>query len=305
MALLRTRFAPSARDLQRLGEGMFAQAYRFRTDEGWFVIRIGVSREAFEKDQLAYERLAQTLPVPQIFAIGPFSEQSYYCISQWRSGRMLDRVHRATTLRLLPDLFAKLWSMSRVPVPADVGFGGLNGSGQPRRHYNTWGEFLGAVDEFASTFTARGSEVYKPWDALFATTAMDKALVLDARQRLQDLLPCLPDDRHYIHGDFGFDNALNDGYRLTAILDWAELGVGDWLYDLAYVAYHDKQGIDYIGAFREWLGANGLSIVNLTERMQAYYSRIFLGNVFLEANRGQWTWYREDVERYRRLVVTG
>lgn len=290
--------------IQPLGEGMFSRAYRFDTKDGSFVLRIGVSREAFEKDQLAYERLGHMVRIPKVSVIGAYTEGQFYAITNWQPGRRLDRIRRSTTLRILPNLFTSLLAMSRVPVPPETGFGILNGTGQSRRHYNTWADFIGAIDDFAQTFLARSDEMYKPWTELLTTTTLDKTLVHDARRRLTELLPYLPNARHYIHGDFGFDNALTDGYRLTAILDWAELRIGDWLHDLAYVAYHDRQGIDYIGAFRQWADANGLAVPNLSERIRANYLHIFLGNIFLEANRGMWDWYREDVERYRRLIAS-
>lgn len=299
---LQTAIQPTARHLEPLGAGMFSQAYRFETDDGAFVLRIGLTREAFEKDKLAYERLGHVVRIPRIDLIGSYSDGRFYCISEWQPGRILNGLSPDETRRLLPSLFNNLLAMSRIPVPSEIGFGILNGTGQARRQYATWAECIGAVDDFPLLFTPRGDEVYKPWNELVETTVLDKALVQDARQRLDDLLPYLPNERCYVHGDFGFDNALAERDQLTAILDWAELRCGDWLYDLAYVAYHDEQRIDYVGAFRQWADATGLIIANLTERIRVYSLSIFLGNVFLNANRGRWDWYENDVTRYGQLI---
>jgi hygromycin-B 4-O-kinase len=299
---LQTNFDSSTRDLHLLGAGMFSQAYRFDTDAGAFVVRTGVTREAFEKDKLAYERLGHAVQIPQVLAIGEYDDNQFYCISDWQPGRMLTDLSADETRQLLPSLFTNMLAMSQVPVPSATGFGILNSVGQARRYYRTWAEFIGTTDDFWATFTPRGDEIYRPWSELYTTTFLDKKIVQDAHQYLKTLLPLLPTERHYVHGDFGHDNALADGGQLTAILDWAELRCGDWLYDLAYLAYYDDKQIDYIGAFQQWLEANALAIPNLISRIQAYFLHIFLGNIFLEANRNQRDWYEEDLQRYPRLL---
>lgn len=283
---------------------MFSRAYRFDTDKGVYVLRIGVTQEAFEKDRLVYERLGRALPIPKVISIGRYDPAHVYCITDWYPGQILTALSPDETSRLLPSLFANLLTMSQVPVPVDSGFGILNGKGQARRQYAGWPAFIGAVDDFPLTFTPRGDEVYKSWRELFSTTSLEEPMIRDARRRLDDLLPYLPNARHYVHGDFGYDNVLAQDGELTAILDWAELRCGDWLYDLAYVAWHDEQGIDYIGAFRRWADGKSLTVPNLTERIQAYYLSIFLGGIFLGANRGMWDWYAEDVARYKIRILS-
>lgn len=300
---LQTHFHASGRNLQPLGAGMFSQAYRFDTDAGAFVIRIGVTREAFEKDKLAQERLSQAVPIPQVLTIGEYEGDQFYCISTWQPGRILTALSAEETRRLVPSIFANLLAMSQVPGPLETGFGILNGVGYVRRRYETWADFIGTIDDFPLTFTPRGPEIYRPWTELYATTFLDERVVQDAHQRLKTLLPVLPDERHYVHGDFGHDNALADGDQLIAILDWAELRCGDWLYDLAYLAYYDDKQVDYVGAFRQWTKTAGLVVPNLAERMLAYQLHIFLGNIFLEANRNQRDWYDEDVQRLPRLLT--
>lgn len=299
---LRINFHSTAHNIQSIGAGMFSQAYRFDADEKTFVLRIGVTREAFEKDRFASEQLGQAITIPDVLAIGEYDEVSFFCISEWLPGQILTDFDKAGTEALLPSLFENLLAMSRVPVPPQTGFGILNGVGQCRKRYVSWADFLGAIDDFAETFTPRGSEIYKPWDELYTTTFLDKSIVQDAHQRLVSLLPFLPNQQHYVHGDFGYENALADVNKLTAILDWAELRCGDWLYDLGYMAYYDTLGVDYIGAFQQWAADTGLSVPNLQERVQASYLHIFLGNIFLEANRNQRDWYEEDIKRYKAFI---
>lgn len=302
-AFLHSCFHASVRNVQPLGAGMFSEAYRFETDEGVFVVRIGVTRETFEKDLFAYDQLAHVVPIPEVLQLGDFDTSRFYCISRWLPGQMLTTFTKEQTEQLLPDVFKKLLTMSRVRVPSETEFGILNGSGQSRKPYKTWADFVCAIDDFPTTFTPRGDERYRPWQELYAATFLEKSLVDDACFQLTTLRSFLPNGRHYVHGDFGYDNALAEANHLTAILDWAELRCGDWLYDLVYMAYHDSLGVDYIGLFRQWSDAQGLVIPNLTERVAACFLHIFLGNIFLEANRNQRDWYEEDVERYKRFML--
>ena len=299
ITFLQTHFHPTAHHLQPLGAGMFSQAYRFETENGTFALRIGVTRETFEKDLFASERLGQAVTIPNVLAVGEYDDTHFYCISTWLPGQILTDFDKAGTETLLPSLFENLLAMSRVPILPQTGFGILNGEGKCRKRYNSWADFLTAIDDFPTTFTPRGGELYKSWDELYATTFLDEAIVQDAYQRLTGLLPALLNEPHYVHGDFGYENALAEENRLTAILDWAELRCGDWLYDLAYVIYHDPLDVDYISAFEQWADKRGLIIPNLQERIQGSYLNIFLGNIFLEANRNQRDWYNEDVERYK------
>lgn len=300
---LRQHVDPSCHSLIALGAGMFSQAYRFATENEVFVLRIGVTREAFEKDKLAYERFGHVAPIPEVLAIGVYDDTHSYCISTWFPGQILTNFNKTQTETFLPSLFDKLLAISRVPVPVETGFGMLNGEGKARRRYDTWADFIGSIDDFYLTFTPRGDEVYRPWPELLATTFLDASVVFETRQQLAHLLPLLPNDRHYVHGDFGYENALADGYQLTAILDWAELRCGDWLYDLAYIVYYDDLGTDYLGKFTQFATENALVLPNFQARIRAYFLHIFLGNIFLEANRDQRDWYQDDLLRYKRLVL--
>lgn len=246
--------------------------------------------------------MGHAVPIPNIRAIGAYDTSLFYPISDWLPGRTLTEFDRFSTESLLSSLFDGLLAMSRVDVLAETGFGILNGQGKPRIHYARWADFIGDIDSFPFSFTPRGQEQYRPWHELYAHTFLDRTIVKDACQRLGNLLPFLPNERHYVHGDFGYDNVLADQRQLTAILDWAELRRGDWLYDLAYVVYHNPMDLDYIAAFRQWAARHGLLIEKLKERMQAYCLHIFLGNIFLEANRNQPDWYAEDVERYQHTL---
>lgn len=307
---LRTNFYPTAYNLQSLGAGMFSEAYCFNVsestpgnnspDDASLVVRIGANREAFEKDQLAYERLGQAVSIPRVLSLGIYDENRFYCLSECKPGRVLTDFDKESTERFLPSLFDNLFRISQVPVAAGTDFGILTGAGRGRKPYRTWAEFVGAIEDFPQTFTPRGdAEVYKPWADLYETTFLDKTLVQEAHQRLSALLPRLPNQRHYVHGDFGYENALADDDHVTALLDWAELRCGDWLYDLAYVAYHDSLGVDYLSLFQQWAANNGLEVPNFAQRTEAYFLHILLGNIFLEANRGQRDWYEENVVRFR------
>ncbi|WP_461089093.1 hypothetical protein [Spirosoma gilvum] len=85
---LQTHFHPTAHSLQPIGAGMFSQAYRFEADKEAFVLRIGVTREAFEK-----------ISLPLSTSVRPYQFRMY-----WPLGRTTHRISIAFRTGI-PDRF--------------------------------------------------------------------------------------------------------------------------------------------------------------------------------------------------------
>jgi hygromycin-B 4-O-kinase len=104
---------------------------------------------------------------------------------------------------------------------------------------------------------------------------------------------CLPADKSWVHGDFGFDNVMSDGKEITGILDWAESRLGDFAYDIAYLEFWSKN-IPYKQLWLEWAENKQVSISHFEKRMHCYLIHIGLGGLAIAAVRG-------DVEDYLRV----
>jgi hygromycin-B 4-O-kinase len=100
-------------------------------------------------------------------------------------------------------------------------------------------------------------------------------------------------DKHWVHGDFGFDNVMSCGNRITGILDWAESRIGDSIYDIAYLEFWSKN-IPYQELWQEWAESRKLCVWNFEERMQCYMIHIGLGGLAIAA-------IRDDIEDYSQV----
>jgi len=187
--------------LEPLVEGMETRAFRFRAGDRQLVVRIGWSLRAFEVDRWAAETVAARVPVPRVVALGSLPGERAFCVSEWAPG---------VTLEALPAAEAA----SLAEAVADV-----------------WRAIAAtSVDSIAG-------EKPPPWSSALRQTLEDGRRELrgaaDLLARYEALIPSCPDARELVHADFGSNNVLTDGVRITAVLDWDQATLGDSLYDVA------------------------------------------------------------------------
>ncbi|WP_439897592.1 phosphotransferase, partial [Escherichia coli] len=61
--------------------------------------------------------------------------------------------------------------------------------------------------------------------------------VADMAGRCAELARHCPNVRALVHADFGSNNVLTDGHRITGVIDWSEAMYGDPLYDIANILF--------------------------------------------------------------------
>ncbi len=233
---LKTHWPDLILDIHFIGAGMFSHAYRFDTPQGRFVLRVGANQLAFQRDQYAARYFTKLhLPIPTVLALGRFDTQYYYAITPHYPGQNLDQLDEATLRHIFPHLAHTLHTLHQCDISSSsqTGFGPLNPDGTAT--FTSWLHYLLNLDPIA--ILAREDEILHDWDTLFATTFLDKSLFTDCYSTIKSLVSYCPSACWLIHGDFGFDNALSDGQTITGILDWAEMKVGDFLYDVAYLSF--------------------------------------------------------------------
>src|SRR5699024_8363627 len=71
--------------LMPIKEGYLSQAFSFvRKDGKKCVLRISKKKQDFLKDKYAYENFFNpNLPIPMVYDIGAFGEDSFYCVSEF------------------------------------------------------------------------------------------------------------------------------------------------------------------------------------------------------------------------------
>jgi hygromycin-B 4-O-kinase len=210
--------------IKQLAEGHIAQALYFENAQGdKLVLRIAPKDEDFLRDQYAFEKFGHMLPIPRVREIGAFDDSSFFCISDYVDGEPSNSIKQAvidTTQDEILSIYAKLFT---IDISGTSSYGPLDvttGDGE----CTTWRQrLLGEVSHLdVDIFQTHAKNI-----------GINKTLVDKLIHQVKDNLDAAPETRWLIHGDLGFDNMLIRDGKVTALLDWANVGYGDWMYDFS------------------------------------------------------------------------
>jgi hygromycin-B 4-O-kinase len=255
-------------------------------------MRVNSWLEDFQKDVFAREHFSSTaLPIPQVVCIGKFDETQHYCITLRCEGRTLKDNNNADDLQVVPSLFDTLDAIHRIDVSPSHGWGLANADSHGQ--FDSWSESLLALDNRKFDYD---------WAALARQPFFEKNLFGEFFQEMKRLIPYCPSDRYLIHRDYGFDNVMTDGSRVTGVLDWAEFGYGDFLYDVAYLDFF-SQNIPYGDLWYKRAKAQGRDVPNFQERMRCYMLCNGLHDMAIAATLGRERSYIRGRERTRSVLL--
>ena len=98
---------------------------------------------------------------------------------------------------------------------------------QPERaRTGSWREFLSSIAEPA----------FYDWKSMAGVVDLDQVnRALECL--LADVATLSGTPRPHRTGDFGSNNVLTDGSRITGVLDWSEAMIGDGMYDVANILF--------------------------------------------------------------------
>jgi hygromycin-B 4-O-kinase len=208
-------------DFHRLTEGQESQAFGYRHDGQDYVVRVNPTATGFRKDRFAHDRFATVdLPIPPVLVVDQLDAQHAACITRRLPGTTLQACDTDTVTRLTGPVDATLAAIAAADLTTTIGFGPFDPTGNAP--YPSWRAFL-----LAARHRHR-----KPGRA-----RVDQALIDRLLNVLGRLVDACPERRHLVHGDFGSNNVLTDGHRITGVLDWANALFGDPLYDVANVLF--------------------------------------------------------------------
>jgi hygromycin-B 4-O-kinase len=269
-------------NVAQLGAGMFSQAFLFELDQKEFVIRLNRYCQDFQKDIFAYEHFFPKLPIPKITEQGRFNQDYYFAIAERCIGNTLNVLEEKTIQNLVPNLFEIWYALQSFDASQYSGWGLTNTVGDGC--FASWEGYLLSFYNQKFTFT---------WEQLFDRTCMEQAVYETYFPLMQQHLSICLTNKHWVHGDFGFDNVMSCGKRITGVLDWAESRLGDPVYDIAYLEFWSKN-ILYQKLWQKWSESRKLSICNFEARMQCYMTHIGLGSLAIAA-------IRDDIEDYHQI----
>lgn len=249
-AFLAVRLDAPITPLVPLKGGNFSSAFAFTAGERELVARINVANTSFERDRYAGERFASTeIPIPRVLEIDRLDDVEatwaggarWYAISERAPGVTVDTLAPAEYARVLPALLDSLDAIHRIGVAETTGYGSWTEPGVGSRL--SWREYI-------STYGA-GPDIDSRVDEFVGSGLLERDLCARTREAVLALLDRCPDERTLVHGDFGFDNTLTDGSRVTGVIDWADVGYGDPLFDVAWLSFwSDNAAIDSLLAER-------------------------------------------------------
>jgi hygromycin-B 4-O-kinase len=258
-------------ELTLIAQGEESQTYRFRSGIQTYVMRLNRAVEGFEKDAFAYRRFARpNLPIPEIIRIGQIDDH-FYCISENMSGVTLQDLHPQDVPPILGPTAQILNVIAESDLDDMIGFGPFNARGAG--NYESWRDFLMSVaDPHQYDWAAV--------DPLVDLVDMD--IVNRLLERLEGLVVHCPETRGLVHGDFGSNNVLTDGRRITGVIDWSEASIGDPLYDVANIFFW-RTWLDCMQQQARYFEAHLAGFPKLSDRLLCCQLRIGLAEIYLNA----------------------
>ena len=300
-AFLRDRFGPDVADVEPIGLGEWSRAYAFRHGDADLVARFGQHVEDFEKDRLAATYATENLPVPQIIEVGR-ALGGWYAVSERAYGGFLDDLSGDEMRVALPSLLAMLDATRDTDVSTTTGFGLWDAEGRGARP--SWRAFL--LDVGVDWDGAR----IAGWRRRLEASSVGIGPFEETAACLARLVDHCPEERHLIHSDLLHYNVLVAGDRVSAVVDWGCGLYGDYLYDVAWLAFWAQwnpawHGIDVARAAAAHYRRIGLDVPAFDERMLAYRIHIGLDGIRYNAFMGRWDEVADVTERTLALARAG
>ncbi|MBI3943998.1 MAG: aminoglycoside phosphotransferase family protein [Chloroflexi bacterium] len=289
LQFLQAHFSPVIAQFGQITEGEESQAFTFMVANTSYIVRINPSVEGFRKDAYAFLHFnSSVVPIPQVYQIGAFNRDYAFCISKRMPGWTLEDADALTTRRLLASTLQVWKDISKINVTDTQGFGVFDSTGAGQ--FSSWrGYLLSLLDP----------KIYD-WPVVMAQ--LEQSAVQQLINAFQLLVPHMPEDRMLVHGDFGSNNILTDGSRITAVLDWDLAKYGDSLFDIA-TAYFWSPWLDCMQVFAEYCESHLTPLPGYHERIFCYQLWIGLREIHdnvMDGNSEMAEWhYRRSLDILR------
>ncbi len=283
-AFLGEHFNGHALGIEPLKNGAWSTAYAFTLNAEPFVIRFNAHLEDFVKDRLIGEVAHPAMKVPRIIEIGE-AQGMHYAISHRVEAEFIDDLDLERITATLPSLLSALDAARDVTISGSSGFGGFDAVGNAP--FRTWHEYLVEVATDPPTRRDHG------WRAALERSEPGPAIFDAAFEHFLTLVDALPNERRLLHCDLLNYNVLVQGHELAAMIDWGCATWGDFVYDIAWLAYcwtyyPQWAELDVVAAAQQHYAANGLHVPAFDARLRAYLIHIGLGDVRYSAYTGKW-----------------
>ena len=284
-ALLSAEMPGPIRDIEELTGGNVGRVFGFTAGGEAFVIRFNWRSMGGFGDEMTVGRLlaGTDVPCPRLVKAGRLQAFDW-AISARLPGSGF-RIDDPALPALLPRLFATLDAIHAADLGGTSGYGGFDAAGRGRDA--SWRAHVLSVREDGPS-----GGYFPAWETLFATTILEREVIDALMRTIESLLPFCPEDRHLVHGDFGFDNVLVEHGRVTGVIDWQNARFGDGLYDVAWLDFWPDPPLGIAGEFIAWKAAQGQPLPYAEERIRCYQAMIAVDALRFFAHANQPDAYR-------------
>lgn len=291
LPLLHEYFEEPILDLQTVEGGNVAQTFSFavgsrsdadatntESDKEYIVSFNPTMLVNFEKQAYVEENFASpSIPVPRQVHRGHLGEV-YFAITEKAPGQNLLQIPRPEYVELIDAQFELLDAIHQVSLGERPGYGFFDGNGVAL--WPSWRAHLESVKD-----EGPAGDFFENWHELFQTSFLEREVFDRLFSEMTQLISYCPDDRFLVHGNYGFGNLMAQDGRITAVLDWMNAMYGDFLYDIAWLAFWaPKDG--WQERFRQYYQSMGREVPFYSERVLCYQTNIALDALkfFAKAN---------------------
>lgn len=251
---LKSNFASDIQSLTNIKEGETAQAFSFSSKKSDFIVRIHSRKHGFEKDEYAHIHFSsKNLPIPKTFKIGKLNDKFFYSITQKSKGKIIDHFKKEEVQKFMPELINTLHSIHNVNI-GKTKFGDWEIDG--RANEESWNDSLLKLVERYDNYKNEDTD----------NVLLEEDVVKQILIRYKKLIPYCPNISHLVHGDYGFNNLLSDGKKITGVIDWDLSKYGDFLWDVAWLSFWETK-IDYAGIFLKYYKEKKIPVPNFDKRI--------------------------------------
>lgn len=274
-------------NVENLDEGHISQAFKLTTQDGkMFVLRISSNEGDYAADRYAASVFSTQLLVPAVIDVGRFDDDAFYCISEFARGTTTDKLTPSEFDSSLHDIHKVLANIYKFDISSTSGYGHIDTS-TGNASYGTWlsAVMSGLEQSRMSKFKVHAENIGlnpKIIDKLYDQYTRNSKYVSEVR--------CL------LHGDPANDNMLVENGCVTAVIDWAQAGYGDWVSDFSRLDfwYPSKYG-----DICEFAKKYKLDDENIAQRVALYMATNALWTIEWAdkaKNKHISQWLRENVE---------
>ncbi len=247
-----------------------AQTYSFSAAGKEYILRVCTDNfeATYQKEAFIHQHFSSPeIPIPAVLATGQLND-TFYAITEKKPGCCLDFLSREEYIQLLPSLAHTLYAIHQVDVASWSGFGWFANDGTGM--FPSWKVFIAHIIE-----EERSDGFYGKWHTLFDTTFLDRTFFEKTYTHMLRLLEFCSEERHLVHGEYGYNNLLAQDGQVTAVLDWIDASYGDFVYDIAGIDFWPPHGLDFVDYFRRYYAEKGKPLPNYMERITCY--KLYLG----------------------------